>query len=249
MNTTYEIPITDTIQVAWQKVSGSKGIIWAFASIMFVAWIAFALLNSLLFSNAHTLNYIFDVIIQIIVLLFQIGILNIGIQRAFDKPLDISQGFKAFNLKTAFRIIGLFIIQFIIFVPLTTLILLPVLVSTAVIRLALPGGIMSFIFTLILSLFLLITLYLAMRLWPAMAFVIDKNAGPLQAIKLSFEATRNNVWRLFVIFVVQAVVLVLSFLTLGIAFIWTFPFIIILYGLIYKRLLVNAEDVALLEAK
>jgi uncharacterized membrane protein len=69
-----------------------------------------------------------------------------------------------------------------------------------------------------------------------MAFVLDTVTGPWEAIKQSFAITRHNFWRLCFIYLLVLLIFLGSILTLGIAFIWTIPFMVILYGVCYKNL-------------
>ena len=72
-----------------------------------------------------------------------------------------------------------------------------------------------------------------------MAFVLDKKANPWQALKLSFRATRSNYWPLLGLVMVEFGIVIASALSLGIGLIWTAPLLLILYGMVYKKLSLN----------
>ncbi len=85
-------------------------------------------------------------------------------------------------------------------------------------------------------------IFIFVRLALTLAFLLEQNAGIGEAFVLSFRATRGNVWRLIGLYIVWWFIMVISMIPLGIGLIWTFPLSYIIYGMIYKALMVNANN-------
>lgn len=235
-----KIPAWETVITAWQKVKGAKGSIWAICLIMIVFWIATSFLDEHLIKHTlPILSPVLQFIFRILSFLLEMGLLYIGIQRAFDLPISYEQAFRTFKAKLALRIIILYILEVLIFIPLAFLIVIPTFIFYTVVHLTTTALWLTTLASFCLIVGIIGTCYIGIRLWLAMAFVLDKNVGPIQAIKLSFRATRGNFWNLVAIFLLQFLFIMVSLIPLGIGLIWTIPFAVILYGVVYKRLLVN----------
>ena len=86
---------------------------------------------------------------------------------------------------------------------------------------------------------IILTFYLAMRLYLAKGIVLDQQVGPWAAIKKSFRATKYNVWRLIGLTLLNAIILLVSVIPLGIGLIWSLPYLFINYGMVYRRLVIE----------
>jgi uncharacterized membrane protein len=135
------------------------------------------------------------------------------------------------------KLIGLYILQFIILI-------IPAVIAGGCVGIAsgaesagryllmLPMGLLAIIAGLA-------TIYLSLRLLMGMGLVLDRGATPWHAVKMSFRATRSNVWPLIGIILAELGILIVSAIPLGIGLIWTLPFVWVVYGTVYKRLSVN----------
>lgn len=139
------------------------------------------------------------------------------------------------NQTCFFKIIGLYILQFLIYLP---LILLGFL-ALNIYGLQLAGA-MSFWLALVIYLCSVVGfIYLYCRLLISTGIVLDKKTNPWEAIKQSFRATRANVLRLVGISLILLIIFFISILPLGIGLIWSLPLLYIAYGMIYHRLFIN----------
>lgn len=235
-NRLYVLPVGETISAAWQKVKGTKGPVWGAIGVLLLVSFGIGILEGVANSILPLSQSIISIIGQIIIGLMQMGILYIGIKRAFDLSVSWDMIFHAFEFNMALKILGLYLLESLIFLPIVLIFMAALFISHE----AIIGG--ALISVGLFTIGILLCIYIAIRLYPAMAFVLDKSANPIQALKWTFKATRSNFWPLFGIFLSQILVIVLSVLTLGIAFIWSLPWIVILFGETYKRLLVNLEN-------
>jgi hypothetical protein len=254
-NNIFVLPVVDTVRAAWDKVYGSKGTFWAAIAISVVIGAVLGFFEGLVSNTPAFIQFLVSAITSLVQFLLQIGILYIGIIRAKDGIINYKLLFYAFEMMMAVKLIALYILQIIIFIPMV----------------ALAAGAIVLIGTapLISALFLVVAavaaIYVGLRLMLTMAFVVDKNLGPIEAIKASFRASRENIWSLLGIAVIQFLILFISAipiiigtmgfmvngglgaagLVLGIAislavFVWTIPWGVIVYGLVYKKLAINA---------
>ena len=81
-----------------------------------------------------------------------------------------------------------------------------------------------------------ILIFLGVRFYFGIAFVLDKKFNPWRALVASFKVTQANFWRLVVISLLQMGLVVIAALLLGIGLIWALPFCFILYGVLYQIL-------------
>lgn len=234
MNGTYLIPIRDTIETAWQKVSGSKLPIWGAFGLVFLIMFCFGLVSGAMQFFTPKLAWVFGAIMELFGVLLQAGILYLGIQRAKDSPIAANLVFRAVNSSLAWKVIAVMILVVLILV-------IPILFEVAGLFLTITQQntllqVVGCIISLISSIAII---YLAIRMKLSIGFVVDRESDPWQAIQQSFNATRCNVWRLIGIYLIQALIVFISAIPLGIGLIWTIPFSLILYGTMYQRLSQN----------
>jgi len=234
-DTPYLLPIKETIKSSWNKVSGTKTTI----CISFIFTIAF--MSCLLILNLMVLGIMPKVIlvtggaIQVFCFLLQMGLVYMGIKRAQDEPISFNLLFRAFDGSIAFKLICLYILQaLIILIPTIALMVLGFVMEAIahIIGLYKLPIVVSIISAIVL-------LYVAIRISLAFAFILDKEVGPIEALKLSFHATQSNFWRLVGIFLIQTLIVMVSLIPLGIGLIWTLPFACINIGMVYKNLSQN----------
>lgn len=230
------LPIMPTFSAAWSRVYGSKLTFWKGIGCMVLIMLAVGLVKGALTTMWPSSESVVDIVGQVINYLLQMGLVFIGIQRAFDRPINYEMIFNVFKIELSIKIICLYFLEVIIF-------LIPVAIFfiSLVIQQNYPdntgimiGAFTGYVISGILFLFLLI------RITLAMGFLLDKNQNPWIAIKSSFKATRDNFWRLLIVHFLFICLIVVSALPLCIGLIWTLPLGFILYGVMYKTLLPNA---------
>lgn len=232
------LPVGDTISGAWQKVSGTKGSVWGAILVMVLIVLLCGLFQFLANTISPNAGKVVNLVIQIIVFLLEMGLVYIGIQRALDRPVDYRLMFRTFDFAIAIRAIGLYILQsLILLVPAVIMIAGGILFYTTQEADRTPAiiGLSGLLFII----GFIVTIYLYVRMWLAMAFVLDQGTGPWDAIKKSFCATKSNIWNLIGISIFMSLIIIVSAIPLGIGLIWTIPLGVIVYGEVYRRLLAN----------
>jgi hypothetical protein len=234
------LPISDTIKESWDAVYGAKAPIWGGFLLTLVIIFCIGFILGIVSVFAPKLQIIITPIAQIIGVLFQMGLIYMGIRRARGDAISYKLIFYAMDVGMALRIIGLYILQMLIF-------LLPVatIVAGNIFFMMLSIGTLGMVMSIILDVVVgALILYISMRMALSMAFVLDKQSGPWEAIKKSFAATEGNVLLLLGAIILQTLIVLISIIPVGIGLIWTIPFSIIMYGMIYKKLSVNVANVA-----
>jgi hypothetical protein len=265
-----KLAIWDTITLGWSKVHGAKKSIWAaILVLMLIVFLLNFILGSvfggisLILYNPTTLHFLkgMDILCGVIFALIQYllmaGLIYIGIQRAYDLPISYRFMFYTFNWRMGFKIIGVLILKAIVCLPAFILMMLPALPvmmraamhpadvqnnAAAVVQAQSNLSALSGVFFATSYLVgLIILMILSLRLILSLAFILDKNVNPWQAIVLSFKATHGNAWRIFGFYILAYLILFLSAIPFGIGLIWTIPLIFICYGLVYKTLSLNID--------
>ncbi len=228
-----ELPVKSTIHAAWEKTSSALGTFWAGIGIMFVITFSIGLLVGLT-EQLPTLSGFFTVTGNLFGYFLQLSLIYIGITRAKDLPINYKMVFFTFKLDTALHLIGLYILQTLIFlIPVTIGVIGYILFNTGGVLLMMLGALI-FIAAFLLAVCFAISLSLSM------AFLLDTASGPLASIKKSLHATRLHFWNLGAIYLIMLGIILVSAIPFGLGLIWTLPLSMICYGLIYKRLSNNA---------
>lgn len=231
MADTYLIPIKQTIKTAWGKVYGTKKIFWTAFLVAAAITIVCGLINALFKTFLPQAVPLIGFITQLIAFLLQMGLTYIGIKRAFDQPIHYKLVFKCFEPRVALYIILVYLLQLLI-------LLLPIALIFG--AMLLPRG-----FNIVVSILAgILIFYLFIRFMLAFAIVLDQNKNPWEAIKQSFHLTQHNFWHLFAILILQNIIVIISIIPAFIGLIWTIPFCVILYGTIYRNLLINKNPPA-----
>jgi hypothetical protein len=233
------LPIWDTITTAWDKVKGSKASFWGAVGFMFLALFCLGFVAGIFQNTVPLLSSLINLIAQLINFLLQMSILYMGILRARNMPIQASMVFRALNTpKLAMNLVGLYILQLLIFLPMIVVLILTATVLAPTMANGGPGAIALGALCVLAT---LACIYVSVRLVLSMGAIFDKDCNPIEAIKLSFCGTRHNVWRLIGLFFVQIGIFIVAVMPLAIPMIWVMPLGFIVYGTMYNRLLVNAN--------
>ena len=74
-------------------------------------------------------------------------------------------------------------------------------------------------------------------------FIIDKNAGPIQALQMSYHATRNRIWDIFAFWMlIKIIVYVGSLSWIGIVITW--PLSTLAYAYVYRHITTKSSATA-----
>ncbi len=72
-------------------------------------------------------------------------------------------------------------------------------------------------------------------------FIIDKNVGPIEALKMSYEVTKDHVWDMFAFWVAIKVIIYIGFLSwFGVILTW--PLSTLAYAYFYRKLVIDSRN-------
>lgn len=91
--------------------------------------------------------------------------------------------------------------------------------------------------------FIIPGIILAIKLFFFSYFIVDKKAGPLEALKKSWQMTKGKKWNLFLFFFLLMLINILGFLCLIIGLFVTIPITLMAIAFVYRKLLTQAEVV------
>lgn len=231
MDSSYRLPVFQTLQESWDRLKGAKGTFWLAFLLFFVIMFGLGFLDGIVSTFIPRIESLVSLINQIIGFLLGMGVMYIGIRRAQDLPISYDQLFHAFHGTLWLKIIGLYLLQVLILVIPIVLIFGGVLLGAASpSSLALAFGVATcFVGTIL-------TIYLAVRIMLSMAFVLDKEMPPFEALSSSFNATKSNFWAIIGLLLLYVLIVTVSAIPLGIGLIWTIPLGYICTGRVYKNL-------------
>lgn len=72
-------------------------------------------------------------------------------------------------------------------------------------------------------------------------FIIDRNAGPIAALRMSFNATKNHMWEIFAFWVAIKIIISLGFVS-WIGIILTWPLSTLAYAYFYRKLVLDMHQ-------
>lgn len=236
MSMVYHLPIIASIQTAWHLVKGAKKAVWGALGIIFIVSFLLGFCSYFIKHFFPNLDVPLQIFTNIIALLFQVGLMYLGIQRANQLPIVSRLIFRSFELDILPRLVIAYLLKIFIFLPFILLMVLGSLAFTA------ETTLLTILFGVIWLIGFIGFIFALARLYLTAAFILDKRFGPWRAITASYRATRSNVLNLIGLGLLQMLIAIIATIPLGIGLIWAVPLGIILYGVVYKQLQVNANS-------
>jgi uncharacterized membrane protein len=234
----YIFPVIATFEEAWQKVRGSKTVIFALLATIAAIVLVSGLLGGFLqiFTNkaVATIPVIIGAILQ---LFLAWGIMYIGIERAANLHVNYAMVRSVFDLRLFGKMIALYVLEFLVILP-TMILLVPSILLQKYAGTSLAAHLIAVTLAIVWD---AVVLYLVLRMSVSKAIVIAERSNPISAIKTSFKATEGNVWRIFGFIFLNLLIVGLSIIPFGIGLIWSIPLLLISYGLMYRKLVVLRE--------
>ena len=122
-NNNFQLPILETVKLAWHKVNGVK--LPFCAAIAFVMLVTYLdnMLNASIVTYPIYYRYFVFLVGSVIFILLQAGLLYQGLQRANEVTISFRTLFYAFESKVALKVIGFYLLKALIFFPLSLVIL------------------------------------------------------------------------------------------------------------------------------
>lgn len=228
--------VVQSVKLAWEKVKGSKKTFWAGLVLIIIIRLV---LEGLDRASDHIeqpglIAFIIGILAFIFIIIQSFlywGLIYIGARRADDLPISVADYKYPFSFFLLLKMIGLYIVSFLIF-----LIPMLLIIAPAFLLYYHQNQQLNWLFYIAIVIGVIALIFLSIRLYLAKIILIYQNTNPLAAIAQSFRITKNNVWKLIWLGIINTVILLISIIPLGIGLIWSIPYILINYGVVYKKL-------------
>lgn len=210
----YDFSIGDLISESWQRVKGTKGIIFGGFLIFYVVMLVASTVIGAIFGVLGFISetsitgiiigqFIVSILASALAYPFMAGVNMIGIRRAADQPISFNDVFSGLGL----------------FVPLLiTALLMTALIYIGTLLFVIPG------------------IYLGVAYMLAIPLVIERGLSPWQALETSRKAINQHWFKVFGLFLALGVIMLIGMIPLGIGLIWTLPLFIISMGVLYRTI-------------
>lgn len=208
----WDFEVMPVIREAWERTSGSKGVIWLGLLISFAASFVFQMLGAGIATTAGgpesatglILMFGIQMIGSLINWVVTSGLYLYGIKRAAgDEDASLSDVLSAFS--QAGPLIGLWFLM-----------ILMVMAGFAL--LILPG------------------IYLSIAYMLAIPLRMERGLGLWEALETSRKTIHHHWWRVLWLMIVSGLAaLALSIVTLGIGLVWAYPFFFLVFGVLYTK--------------
>jgi uncharacterized membrane protein len=218
----YRFSISEVLSEAWEKTSGAKGtFILAFLIYIAIA-IGLSIVAQIILTLIHAVTN--DQTILIIFSLLQQIVFNLIL-------LPIGLGIFMLGIRRAVAApiqAGAVVSHYAsMWKLLVTLILMYLMIVIGFALLIIPG------------------IYLTVAYYMALPLVVEKGLSPWQALEVSRKTISKRWFTMFFFTIIISLIIMLSMIPVFIGLIWTFPMMMIAYGIIYRNMFgVRNENLA-----
>ena len=210
----YGFTIGGLLKEAWAKTKGAKATVWVGSSVMYLTLIVLVAGGSFLlpsqgnqYVGINMAGMLGNVLFQMITNAVSV-IFSAGlIYIGIRKVAGATINWKM--VFEGFSVAGKLIVA---------TILQTLLVGIGFLLLILPG------------------IYLAIGYSMTVPLIVERKMSPWQAMEASRKAIHGEWWKIFGLFLVMGILLMISLLPLGLGLIWTWPMFVVLGGVVYRSL-------------
>jgi len=208
--TDYDFSIGAVLSEAWEKTSGLKGSFWAAGAIFFVAVLILGAAlgggSALLASQGDAGGgVLIDLFVQLVIMAVMYPFMAGIVMLGVERSVDLPLSYKSVFSYFSYTL------------PLLGVaVLMSVLVTIGFILLIIPG------------------IYLSLAYMFAVPLVVEKNLGIWDAMETSRKAVTSHWFKLFFLFLIMGILVIISAIPFGIGLIWTYPMMVVMMGILYR---------------
>ncbi|MBL4781714.1 MAG: hypothetical protein JKX92_05675 [Porticoccaceae bacterium] len=208
----YDLPITAVLRESWEKTSGLKGSFWAAAAILVLGMLAFGALlggSGVLLASGGGVSggIISSLMLQVVIMAIMYPFMAGIIMLGIHRSVELPLSYTS--------VFGYFAYT----LPLLGVaVLMSILITLGFLLLIIPG------------------IYLSLAYMFAVPLVVEKNLGVWEAMETSRKAVTTHWFKLFFLFLLMGLILLISALPLGIGLIWTYPMMLAMIGVMYREI-------------
>ena len=230
--------IQEALQYAWQTVRQKLGYFIGLT-------VVFILVSSILapfqsyFSDTPIASLIFAILSIALTLIVDLGFIKIVLKTYDGEPTDFPDLFRVYHLSPRY------FLSTVIFTLIVVIAIIPGIVATSLIVSSAGAdadavGIAEGV--LLAILFLVPLAFASIRCYFFGYFIVDQDAGPAEALLLSYKLTRGQTWPLFLLFLVTLAIVLAGVLALLVGLLVAYPIALHITTYTYRKLLDTQEQ-------
>lgn len=231
--------VFETIKTAWRFTGGVKTTFWAVMGLLILIAVVNGVLNKIMHQAVEPFfifsAFVMHTILSVIYTLLSWGLIWLGIQRSDGELIRFDMVKQVFRWKLFCRMVGLFLLDVVVFLPIAVMVAVWMATGSETLS---KSHIPPVPFWLLLAGlgWLVVAVWMMMRLFVTAAILIAEDAPFWKAVKKSFRVTHSHVLQLFGLHILNVLILFVGLATLGVGLIWIIPYVLINYGVVYRRL-------------
>lgn len=248
MPTENKLPIEQSAREAWDSTSGFKGTFWLCILTIFVIEAIYRLVHA---GMMHDLTWagilqiekpmpkptvpaaLLDFFYGLFQIVISSGLVYIAIRKVANLSVKARMLWHPFQMRIAVKLILATVLVALIAMGIALLSLIP---GIPLMHAGVNSDVIKFIVAVWYAIVICAAIYINIRLMLFPQIILDRNLGPIEALKLSFHSTRDNFWRIVGIGLLTIFIILISIIPLGIGLIWSLPFAYCLNSTVYKKL-------------
>jgi len=246
-----KLPVMQTLREAWEDVPGFKATIWVCILIVLAFSVLFHLLHAAMMHDMSLASILqiqkpapkptipvslLDIFYSFFNLLLSSGTIYVAIRHVAKLTARSNMMWHSFKGNIAWSLIITTLLLGLIIVGLVLLSLIPTFYLVGHYGQAGAPDSVKFYVSLVYVALAIIWAYIYVRLMLFMPIILDRELGPIDALKLSSHSTKGYFWRIVGVTFLTSLIVIVSMIPAGIGLIWTLPFAYCVNATIYKKL-------------
>lgn len=220
----------EALQFGWQTVRGNLGYFFGLSAVFTLASAILTPLQAY-FADSPVVALIIAILSIALTLIVDLGFMKITLKTYDGEPTDFPDLFRYYDLSPRY---------FLSTVLFTLLILTAMVPGIVVVSLVVSSlgseGVGTLAGILIGALFLIPVAFVSVRFYFFGYFIIDQEAGPVEAFKLSAQLTKGETWELFLLFLILVAVILVGLLTFIVGLLVAYPVALLTTTCVYRKL-------------
>lgn len=206
----YDFTIGAVLSEAWEKTSGLKGSFWAAAGVFILVIITLSVVVGmgsafLLDSSDMAAGTVLSMVLQLVIMAVMYPFAAGVIMLGVERSVDLPISYTSVFSYFSYTL------------PLLGVAVLSSLfISIGFLLLIIPG------------------VYLSLAYIFAVPLIVNKNMGVWEAMETSRKAVTSHWFKLFFLFLLMAVIVLISALPFGLGLIWTYPMSVAALGIMFR---------------
>jgi len=229
--------IKEALQFGWQTVRNKLGFFIGLSLVFTLASVVLTPLQTY-FSDQPVVSMILAILSIALALIVDLGFMKIMLNTYDKKPADFPDLFRSYDLSPRY-----FLCTVLYFLLILIVALIPGVIAFRVFDIGEAANDLGIIEILIIALLLLLPIiYFSLKFYFFGYFIIDQEAGPIEALKRSAQLTKGQLWPLFLLFLAILGIILLGFVALFVGLFVAYPVAILTTTYVYRKLLETQEQ-------